>query len=149
MTSLGGYEAEKMVLGQENVSDGSAQDLEILNHTVLTQFCENGLGGSVLHFAIGEIEDWQCKFKRSEEMEQKAADFILEAQRDAAAILKKEERLLLNLTKVLMEKPVLFIAEIQELVEKFGTTELVNSLDSQEETVREILIQKIEALNKE
>lgn len=148
MTSLGGYEAEKMVLGQENVSDGSAQDLELLNQTVLTQFCENGLGGSVLHYAIGEIEDWQYKFKRSEEMEQKAADFILKAQSEAAAILKKEERLLLNLTKVLMEKPVLFMAEIRELAEKFGTPELVNSLDSQEETVREILIQKIEEFNK-
>ena len=146
MTSLGGYEAEKMVLGQENVSDGSAQDLELLNHTVLKQFCENGLGGSVLHYAIGEIEDWQCKFKRSEEMEQKAADFILEAQREVAAILKKEERLLLNLTKVLMEKPVLYQQEIRELVQKYGSAELVESLDSLEEVVREVLNKKIQDL---
>ena len=84
---------------------------------------------------------------RSEEMEQKAVDFILAAQVEAAGNLKKEEKLLLNLTKVLMEKPVLLMAEIRELAQKFGTPELVNSLVSQDKTVKEILTQKIEEFN--
>jgi hypothetical protein len=61
-------------------------------------------------------------------------------------LIKKKERLLLNLTKVLMEKPVLYQQEIRELVQKYGSVELVDTFDFLEETVREVLIKRIQDL---
>ncbi|MFC3414083.1 hypothetical protein [Algoriphagus hitonicola] len=65
---LGGYLAEQIIFGQDNVSDGSRGDLTYVNTTVLKQFRENGLGGSVLQYSGGNLQPENinsCQMKKS------------------------------------------------------------------------------------
>lgn len=58
-------------------------------------------------------------------------------------ILKEEEKLLLQITKALMEEPVLERNELSEIIEKYASERLIQRLGSTDKGVREILLEKI------
>ncbi|MBY5950533.1 hypothetical protein KUV23_06085 [Algoriphagus marincola] len=58
-------------------------------------------------------------------------------------ILKEEEKLLLQITKALMEESVLERNELSEIIEKYASERLIQRLGSTDKGVREILLEKI------
>jgi cell division protease FtsH len=144
MTYLGGYLAEKIILGEDYIQESSKTDLESASHEVLTFFTEYGFGGTPLFFG-DENQHSKNHFPVTEEIYQKAASFIEEATKATEMILKEEEKLLLQITKALMEEPVLERNELSEIIEKYASEKLIQRLGSTEKGVREILLEKIEA----
>ncbi|MFC3414084.1 hypothetical protein [Algoriphagus hitonicola] len=75
----------------------------------------------------------------NEEIDQMAADFILEAQQEAISLLKREEKLLLQIAKRLIEFPSLHFEEIESIAMEYGSSELVESLGKDQLGLKKIL----------
>ncbi|WP_157807150.1 hypothetical protein [Algoriphagus formosus] len=145
MTYLGGYIAEKVILGEDGIQEGSKTDLASASHEVLTFFKEYGFGGSPLFY--GHKEQLSIyHFPVTEDIYQKATSFIEESARNTEKILLEQESLLLQMTKTLMEKPILEREELSEIVKKYGSQTLIQKLGSSEKGVREILLEKINSI---
>ncbi len=139
IVSLGGFLAEKIVFGEQNISLGSTQDFQQASALVLKAFKEAGFGGMPMTFAKNSFEE-EYKFHSIEDIEKKAFEFITNAFEEAARILNQEKMLLVETGKALLESPRIKAEEFEGLIREFGTDDLINSASICKKGFKELLL---------
>lgn len=109
-TSLGGYIAEELIYGKDNVTTGAASDLVNANNIAKDMVTKYAMGNDQ-SFIIEEV------FPQSPEMVAKSAEEIIKRSYDnAKALLEKNKDKLHILAKALLERETLNYDEIVELL---------------------------------
>ncbi len=145
MVSLGGFIAETLVFGERNVSNGSAGDFENLTEKVLFMFKECGFGSQPIRFAKSS-NDQDYSIHKMGHIEEKAELFIQEAFEEAKLILRREEKLLVETAKKLLENSQLEPEEFRSLIVEFGTADLIQQSNQNAKTFKEMLLEKSDQL---
>ncbi|MBN9286927.1 MAG: hypothetical protein BGO43_04770 [Gammaproteobacteria bacterium 39-13] len=109
-TSLGGYIAEELIFGKDNVTTGAASDLVTANNIAKDMVTKYAMGNDQ-SFIIDEV------FPQSPEVVSKKAEEIIKRNYDnAKALLEKNMDKLHLLAKTLLEKETLDYNEIVKLL---------------------------------
>jgi hypothetical protein len=142
---LAGQEAERLVFGEELLSTGSYSDIEQATSLVISLLKESGFGGIGMRYAnsFGEYSD---SYHDTREIEDKAKEILQEAQMRAFALVRQEEKLLLEMAAILSEHPSLSADEVSALVKQYGTEALKEGILKQELGYKERLAQKVKSL---
>jgi len=136
---LGGYEAESLIFGEGNISTGSESDID--SATELTMACIKnfGFGKDLIRTSINS-DDYVNIYHNVSDAESEAKGIIKAARDQAKQVLSRESVLLVQLGKVLAEQPSLNSNEIKQLAEKYGSQELLESLNENRIGYREMLL---------
>ncbi|WP_246628766.1 M41 family metallopeptidase [Algoriphagus marincola] len=141
---LAGFEAEKLIFGKEHVTDGSSDDIQRATDLVMKVFKHAGFGPEILHFALC-VDDYNYSYHDFNHVENEAKEFIEKSKKRAQTILEREKPLLLEMAAKLAEYPKLSTKEVSDLVEKFGSIELISGLESKGFGYRNSLLEAIES----
>lgn len=142
---LAGLEAERFVFGDEMISSGSYSDIEKSTSLVVGLLKESGFHGHAIQYSNSVVEAGNV-YHEIAEIEEKAKEIIANAQICAKKTLIEEEHLLLKMSEILSEKPQLKQKEVEELVQKFGSENLRNSLVQEKLDYKDLLGKRIELL---
>lgn len=114
---LGGYVAEELVFGKENLTSGASSDIEKATDFLSIMYKNNGMGQTPIKYSIPLKEEKDAYHKyASVEKEIKVA--LEEAKLLAEKTLKSEQKLLLHLADFLSDNRMLRKNEIIRFVEK-------------------------------
>lgn len=140
---FGGLVAEQLVFGAQNVSTGSAGDIEHITEQILYAFKECGFGSRAIRFAQNSC-DRAYAIQKTQGIEEEAETFIQKALEEARQILKREEKLVVETAKKLLEKSQLESEEFRSLIEEFGTAELIHESGQNRKSFKEMLLERSE-----
>lgn len=139
---LAGFEAERLIFGNQKVTDGSSEDIQVATDLAMRLLKNSGFGNKQAQFAIS-AEDFSYSLHSIKEIEKEAEKIIEEASEFTRELLRKEKYLLLEMGTVLADKPSLNPTEIKSLLEEFGTSELNNSIAFNRTGYRETLFESL------
>lgn len=118
--SLGGYVAEKLVYGEENITNGSSSDLANATSKVrhMLGFCGFEIGPAYIEssnspFPSGVLDN-------SGELDRLTLEYMREAEVMATELLKSEQELLLRMAEALFRKGSLRKKEMAQLVNQYA-----------------------------
>ncbi len=121
---LGGFVAEELIFGRENLTSGAAGDIERATEFLSDMYKENGMGQTPIKYNIPVSEEINSyhNFSIVEEEIKLAID---EAKLLAENTLKRERKLLLSLADYLSDNRMLRKNEIKRFVEQTASSHLV------------------------
>lgn len=114
---LGGYVAEELVFGKENLTSGAASDIEKATEFLSTMFKANGMGQTPIKYSI-PIKEKNDSYHNFEMVEEEIKIAIEEAKLLAEKTLKSEQKLLLSLSDFLSDNRMLRKNNIKRFVEE-------------------------------
>ncbi|MCA1762545.1 MAG: hypothetical protein LC664_06095 [Flavobacteriales bacterium] len=113
---LGGLIAEKIVFGEDYITDGSAFDIKRATHLATSSVKEDGLGSVNGYFDMGLQASSFAFFDNDYRLNSEARDLLSTAARLAEETLKEQEKLLLHMANHLSDHSQLKEADLAELV---------------------------------
>jgi hypothetical protein len=114
---LGGYVAEELIFGKENLTAGASTDIQKATEFLSAMFKENGMGSTPINYSI-PAKDTNYSFHDCEAIEDEIKQTIEEARSLAEETLKTERTLLLTLSDYLCDNRMLGKAEIRDITNK-------------------------------
>ena len=114
---LGGYVAEELVFGKENLTSGASSDIEKATEFLSSMYKTNGMGKTPIKYSI-PIKEENDSYHQFGVVEEEIKNAIEEAKLLAEKTLKSEEKLLLSLSDFLSDNRMLRKNDIKRFVEK-------------------------------
>jgi cell division protease FtsH len=121
ITSLGGYVAETLIFGDDNLTDGSYSDIEHASHMAIEYFRSMGMSGVPVKISAPDINMnayGSFSYEQSDEMAKK---LILECKEKAKKCLKDNMLLLLKLSEYLSIHPKMNKEQLTQYVQKYNS----------------------------
>jgi hypothetical protein len=112
---LGGYVAEELIFGKENLTSGASSDIEKATEFLSSMFKNSGMGQTPIKYSI-PIKEENDSFHQFESVEEEIRNAIDEAKLLAEKTLKTEQKLLLSLSDFLSDNRMLRKNEIKRFV---------------------------------
>lgn len=114
---LGGYVAEELVFGKENLTSGASSDIEKATEFLSSMYKTNGMGQTPIKYSI-PIKEENDLYHQFGAVEEEIKNAIEEAKLLAEITLKREQKLLLSLSDFLSDNRMLRKNDIKRFVEK-------------------------------
>lgn len=114
---LGGYAAEELIFGSDNVTNGASTDIEKATEFLSEMYKSCGMGLSQIKYGL-PINEESDTFHHFSEIESEIKNVITEAKVLAMSVLKQEMKLLLSLSDYLSDNRMLSKNEIKTIVLK-------------------------------
>lgn len=114
---LGGYVAEELVFGKENLTSGASSDIEKATEFLSSMYKTNGMGQTPIKYSI-PIKEENDSYHQFGAVEEEIKNAIEEAKLLAEKTLKSEQKLLLSLSDFLSDNRMLRKNDIKRFVEK-------------------------------
>jgi cell division protease FtsH len=114
---LGGYVAEELIFGKENLTSGASSDIEKATEFLSTMYKSNGMGQTPIKYSI-PIKEENDSYHQFGAVEEEIKNAIEEAKLLAEKTLKSEQKLLLSLADFLSDNRMLRKNDIKRFVEK-------------------------------
>ena len=114
---LGGLIAEKIVFGEDYITDGSSLDIKRATHLATSALKEDGLGSANGYYDVESQTPGFSLFDNDYRLNGEARELIAAAAGLAEETLKEQEKLLLHMANYLSDHSQLQEAELAELVE--------------------------------
>ncbi len=127
---LGGYVAEELIFGKENLTTGASSDIEKATDFLSKMFKSSGMGNLPISYSI-PIKENNEAYHNYEDVENDIKQTIEEAKQLAELTLKKEKGLLLELSDYLSDNRMLLKKDIRSIVEN-KITEKVEIIENGE-----------------
>ncbi len=124
---LGGYMAEELIFGKENITTGAESDIERATTFLSRMFSNSGMGDLPLLSAIPTPSTINYYHSNSDEIEEKIKQTIELAIKVAKQTLNQEKRLLLKMAEYLSGFPKLDKQKIKNLIKKYATSNLTQN----------------------
>lgn len=112
---LGGYVAEELIFGAENLTSGASSDIEKATEFLSAMFKNNGMGQTPIKYGIPILEEYKS-YHNYETVEDEIKSAIDEAKLLAEKTLKSEQKLLLSLADFLSDNRMLRKNDIKRIV---------------------------------
>lgn len=119
---LGGYVAEELIFGKENLTTGASGDIASMFEYLSTLYKNQGMGKSPILYGMPQSQD-ENNYHQYEEIEDEIKEVVLSAYELAKNTLQKENKLLLALSDKLSDTRMLKKNEIKCLIEKYGVSD--------------------------
>lgn len=127
---LGGFVAERIIFGEENVTIGSTSDLSKATQlaTYVLYICGMGdtraaFGNENMSGTPGVIFD-----NSSETVNKEAKELLVKAEQLAEQMLKKQEKLLIKMADYLSDKRTLTKEQVKEFIRKYAVDFNINEV---------------------
>lgn len=121
---LGGYVAEELIFGKENLTSGASSDIEKATEFLSTMFKNSGMGQTPIKYSI-PIKEENDSYHQFDSVEEEIKNAINDAKLLAEKTLKTEQKLLLSLSDFLSDNRMLRKNEIK----RFVASEMTNDVD--------------------
>lgn len=121
---LGGYAAEEIIFGKENLTSGASSDIEKATEFLSTMYKYCGMGKTPIKYSL-PIKDENDYFHQYSSVENEIKNVIIEAKTLALSVLQQEIKLLLSLSDYLSDNRMLAKPEIKQIALKT----MVNKVD--------------------
>ena len=112
---LGGYVAEELIFGKENLTSGASSDIEKATEFLSTMFKNSGMGQTPIKYSI-PIKEENDSYHQFDSVEEEIKNAINDAKLLAEKTLKTEQKLLLSLSDFLSDNRMLRKSEIKRFV---------------------------------
>lgn len=116
---LGGYMAEELIFGKENVTAGSSSDIQKATEFVTEMFKSCGMDDVLIKYRNSSFGN-NMTYHKTDEIEEKIKNAILDASELARKMVKENEALLLKFSNYLTENSLLSKEKIVYLLKDFG-----------------------------
>ncbi|MGL2993520.1 hypothetical protein [Flavobacterium sp. TSSA_36] len=120
---LGGYVAEELIFGKDNLTTGAASDIEKATEFLSVMFKNNGMGNNPIKYSIPQKEE-TFSYHNYVDVELEIKDTLLEAKILAEKTLASEKSLLLALSDFLSDNRMLRKKEIISFADSFMTKKI-------------------------
>jgi len=120
---LGGYVAEKLVFGEDNLTTGSFSDLEKTTSIVLSMIKDYGMNGTPLHYSTPDFRISKRALD-DHELDKIAEDIIIKTMKKTEKLLTDNMFLLLKMGEYLTKKSKIEEKDIKKLVKKYGAYDI-------------------------
>jgi len=117
---LGGYAAEKLIFGEENLTSGSFSDLEKTTAIALAMVKDYGMNGTPLQYAQADFRISGTALN-DEGLDKIAEGIVKEALRKTEKILTDNKTLLLKMGEFLTKNSKIEEKQIKKMVKKYGS----------------------------
>lgn len=114
---LGGYVAEEIIFGKENLTTGAESDIEKATEFLSKMFKNSGMGKTPINYNIPIVEEINS-YHNIKDIETEIKNAIEEAKQLAEQTLKKYKTLLLKLADYLSDNRILKKDEIRIFINK-------------------------------
>lgn len=121
---LGGYVAEELIFGKENLTSGASSDIEKATEFLSSMFKNSGMGQTPIKYSI-PIKEENDSYHQFDGVEEEIKNAINDAKLLAEKTLKAEQKLLLSLSDFLSDNRMLRKNEIK----RFVASEMTNDVD--------------------
>nr|MDA3780424.1 hypothetical protein [Bacteroidales bacterium] len=111
---LGGYVAEELIFGKENLTSGAASDIEKATAFLSAMYKYSGMGSTPILYSI-PIKEENESYHKVDDVENEIKTAIEETLSLAESILKREKKLLLTLSDFLSDNRMLKKNEIKRI----------------------------------
>lgn len=148
---VGGYVAEKMIFGEDNVTVGSYSDLEKTTRTALKIVKEYGMNGVPIQYCYPNCKlypDMNAVDIKNDDLDKKAVDIVEKCVNTAEKILNDNKELLLMMGQHLTNNSKMYADEIKEMVAKWGKYKAEYKTKDNYYDFKNIMEEKINLLNK-
>lgn len=115
---LGGFAAEKVIFGDENVTTGASADIERATTFVTDMVRQCGMGSALGSFAVESPSANDAIFDNDYRLNHEAQDWIAKALKLAEDTLREQQALLLHMSNHLSDNRQLNQSEIIELLKQ-------------------------------
>ena len=140
---LGGYVAEELIFGKENLTSGAGSDIEKATEFLSKMFKSSGMGNLPISYSI-PIKENNEAYHNYEGVENEIKKAIEDAKQLAELTLKKEKGLLLALSDYLSDNRMLLKNDIRSIIENI-TSEKIDIIETGEHLFyREHLKQQVQ-----
>lgn len=120
---LGGYAAEELIFGKENLTTGASGDITSMFEYLSTLYKYQGMGKSPILYGMPQSQD-ENNYHQYEEIEEEIKSVVLSAYELAKNTLIKENQLLLALSDKLSDTRMLKKKDIKLLIENHATSDV-------------------------
>jgi len=127
---LGGYVAEELIFGKENLTSGAGSDIEKATKFLSKMFKSSGMGNLPISYSI-PIKENNNAYHNFEDVENEIKRTIEDAKQLAELTLKKEIGLLLKLSDYLSDNRMLLKNDIRSIIEN-KTSEKIDIIENGE-----------------
>jgi cell division protease FtsH len=117
---LGGYAAEELIFGKENVTSGCSSDLKEATNFILKMLKSEGLGQTKLSYRTSSLQT-NLFIHSHLKIEEEAVKIISDAYELALKTLQNEKRLLLEISTYLSDHPFIKEKELKVFIDKYTT----------------------------
>jgi cell division protease FtsH len=119
--SFGGILAEKLVFGENKVTQGAVSDLQRATHSAYRAIYDWGMGGELASFGNPFYDNKPVVYDTNcAGVNKKIKDLLEEAKQTAEAILEKQKPLLLHLADYLSDNRCILKDDIKEYIAKYA-----------------------------
>ena len=125
---LGGLMAEKVVFGEEHITDGAASDIKRATQLATNAIKEQGMGSSPGHFNVESQNSRFSLYDSDYQLNGEARNMLAQAAHLAEETLRQQETLLLHMANHLSDHRQLNQKEIIEMLEAHAVNFNVESL---------------------
>jgi len=122
IVSLGGYVAEKLIFGEDNLADGTYSDFQRVTSVALDMAKIYGMLGNAPMIYGHKHVNTNTEFNTAEveNMERKAEAFVRDCEIKCKLILKENEYLLLKIGEYLSTHSIMDSKKIVKFISKYG-----------------------------
>jgi hypothetical protein len=113
---LGGYVAEELIFGKENLTSGASGDIEKATEFLSKMYKSQGMGRTPIKYALTAFEEKEV-YHQFTGVEDEIKEILEQARKLAESTLKKEKKLLLVLSDYLSDNHMLRKHKIELLLE--------------------------------
>jgi len=116
---LGGIIAEKIIFGEDNITNGSESDIEKATNFVTSMIKKSGMGELPASYQVPHTHTNNNLFDIDNKVNQYAKNLIEQAEKLAFQTLKQQESLLLQMANYLSDNRVLRKDKIKDFIIKY------------------------------
>lgn len=119
---LGGFVAERIIFGEENITIGSSSDLSKATQLATYVLYIGGMGDTRVAFGNENMNGTPTVIfdNSSETVNKEAKELLIKAEQLAEKTLRKQEKLLIKIADYLSDKRTLTKEQIKEFIEKYA-----------------------------
>jgi len=146
---LGGFAAEMIIFGEENVTTGANNDIEKATGFLLEMLKESGMGNSVASYWEKSPDTRNHLHDEAGTIDMEAEALLKSALELSLTTLRKQEELLLKMADYLSDHRKMVKQQILEYVNKYavGLDEKTLIINSEKHFYRQHLKQKVQCFN--
>ena len=120
---LGGYVAEELIFGKENLTTGASGDIQVVTNFLSDMIKSNGMGGVPIQYSLPEISN-NYAYNNFIDVEEQVKSVLEKGLALARETLKKERRLLLVISDYLSDHSMLKKAALEKLINENTLTKI-------------------------
>jgi hypothetical protein len=125
---LGGYAAEKIIFGEDNITTGAEEDITRATHLATTMLKSCGMGSLIASFQVKNSTTNNFIHDESNIMNEEAKTLIQNAFYLAEKTLKEQQTLLLKMSDYLSDNRCMNKEMIKEMISKYAESFSENEL---------------------